>query len=156
MAQQLQQALQQDAQDRHVLMQGKQAAVTGTHNLHARMQQQQAQLKENAVTIKQLQDAAADLADELQAARSTISTLQFLYMFSVELSQLERLRSDTQLDDALQQATCHTTTTWQGLAMCACHGQATSSPTSAQSNDIDQHHCTSDTSFPVPHIGLET
>ena len=123
MAQQLQQALQQDAQDRHVLMQGKQAAVTGTHNLHARMQQQQAQLRENAVTIKQLQDAAADLADELQAARSATSTLQFVYEFLVELSQLERLRSDTQQDDALQQATCHMVIAWQGLAMSACQWQ---------------------------------
>ena len=73
-AQQMQQSLQQDAQERHVLLQDKQAAVTGTQNLHDKVQQQQIDLKRNAVTIKQLQDAAADLADELQAARSALCT----------------------------------------------------------------------------------
>lgn len=68
-AEQLQQSLQQDAHEQHVLLQAHQAALADSQSLRLKLQHQQSELKECAVTVKQLQGAAADLADELQAAR---------------------------------------------------------------------------------------
>ena len=66
-AEQLQQSLQQDGQERHELLQDRQAAHSNAQSLYLKVQQQQAELAQNAAMIQQLQNAAANLTDELHA-----------------------------------------------------------------------------------------
>lgn len=69
-AEQLQQSLQQGTQECQMLQEDQQAATIDKQNLCLKIQQQKSELTQSADTVKELQDAAAGLAEELQAARS--------------------------------------------------------------------------------------
>ena len=69
-AQQLQHSNDQQSLSLHKLEQEKQAALQEREALRQKNGQQKAELAENANSIRQLQEAAANLADDLQSARS--------------------------------------------------------------------------------------
>ena len=69
-AQQLQSAMQQHSTNAHKLQQDHQAALQERDALRQKHKQQNTALESSAATIQQLQEAAADLADDLQSARS--------------------------------------------------------------------------------------
>ena len=69
-AQQLQQAMQQQSLAMQNLDRDHQASLQERDALRKKNGQQKAELQEAAVTIQQLQGAAAGLADDLQSARS--------------------------------------------------------------------------------------
>ena len=72
-AQQLQQSLQDQEQLLYAAQQGKQAAMQERDAIRHKVEQQKAELAQSNTTISELQEAAANLADELHTVRSAAS-----------------------------------------------------------------------------------